>query len=84
MSGTNLTEGGRKHPPPSAAPGGRSPVLLGLSDKTKIVLFSNLSHFYFDLRPPGQDRGAKTRPQGQLGNANPRESPGGMIRLGID
>ena len=47
-------------------------MLLGLSDKTKITLFSKLSHFYFDLRPPGQDRGAKTRPQGQLECANPR------------
>ena len=46
------------------------------------AFFSKLSNFYFDLRPPGQtpgqDRGAKTRPQGQLEFANPRES------LGID
>ena len=41
-------------------------------DKAKITLFSKLSNFYFDLRPPGQDRGAKTRPQGQLECANPR------------
>ena len=31
----------------------------------------------FTLRPPGQDRGAKTRPLGQLECANPRGSPGG-------
>ena len=49
-----------------------------------LALFSKLSKFYFDLRPPpprgqtpGQDRGAKTRPQGQLECANPRGSPGG-------
>ena len=50
--------------------------------------FSKLSNFYFDLRPlgqtPGQDRGAKTQPQGQLECANPRGSPGGMVRLRID
>ena len=54
----------------------------------KIALFSKLSNFYFDLRPPGltpgQDRGAKTRPQGQLECANPWGSPGGMVRVGID
>ena len=54
-----------------------------LRDKAKIALFSKLSNFYFDLRPPGQtpgqDRGAKTRPQGQLECANPRGSPGGMV-----
>ena len=33
---------------------------------------------------PGQDRGAKTRPQGQLECANPRGLPGGVVRLGID
>ena len=33
---------------------------------------------------PGKDRGAKTRPQGQLECANPWRSPGGMVRLGID
>ena len=40
--------------------------------------FLKLSNFYFDLRPPtgqipGQDKGAKTRPQGQLECC---ESPG--------
>ena len=57
--------------------------------QSKIALFSKLSNFYFDLRPPppppgqtpgqtpGQDRGAKTRPQGQLECANPRGSPPG-------
>ena len=53
---------------------------------TKIALFSKLSNFYFDLRPrgltPGQDRGAKTRTQGQLECANPRG--GGGVGLGID
>ena len=34
--------------------------------------FSKLSNFYFDLRPPWQDKGAKTRPQGQLECADPR------------
>ena len=42
------------------------------------AFFSKLPNFYFDLRPlgqtPGQDRVAKTRPQGQLECA----------RLGID
>ena len=42
------------------------------------AFFSKLSNFYFDVRQtPGQDRGAKTRPQGQLECANPRGSPGG-------
>ena len=31
MFGSNFTEGGGKHPPPSAAPGRKSPVLLGLN-----------------------------------------------------
>ena len=49
------------------------------------AFFSKLLNFYFDLRPPsGQDRGAKTRPQGQLECANPQGLPGGMVRLGID
>ena len=52
-----------------------------LRDKAKIALFSKLSNFYFDLRPPGQDRGAKTRPQGQLECANPRGLPGGWSDL---
>ena len=53
------------------------------------AFFSKLSNFYFDVRPPGggggqspgQDRGAKTRPQGQLECANPRGSPGGRSGL---
>ena len=54
-----------------------------------MFFFSKLSNFYFDLRPPagktpGQDRRAKTRPQGKLECANPLGSPGGMVRLGID
>ena len=51
--------------------------------------FSKLSNFNLNLRPrgqtprqsPGQDRGAKTRPQGQLECANPRGSPGGWSGL---
>ena len=49
----------------------------------KIALFSKLSNFFFDLTPPpprgadpGQDKGAKTRPQGQLKCANPGGRPG--------
>ena len=45
--------------------------------QSKNRAFSKLSNFYFDLEPPGQDRGAKTRPQGQLECANPRGSLGG-------
>ena len=52
--------------------------------KQKSRFFSKLSNFYFDLRPPGQDRGAKTRPLGQQKGANPWGSPGGMVRPGID
>ena len=55
MSGSSLTEGGGKHP--SAALGGKSPVLLGLRDKAQIALFSKLSNFYFDLRPQGRPPG---------------------------
>ena len=52
----------------------------------KIELFSKLSNFFFDLRPPGgqtsgQDKGVKTRPQGQLECANSRGSPGGWSGL---
>ena len=60
-------------------------AIICLRDKAKIALFSKLSNLFFDLRPPGQNRGAKTRPQGQLECANSRGSPGGgMIMLGID
>ena len=41
------------------------------------AFFSKLSNVYFDLRPPGQDRVAKTRSLGQLECANPQGSPGG-------
>ena len=34
MFGSNRTEGGGKHPP-SVAPGGKSPVLLGLSYRSQ-------------------------------------------------
>ena len=58
-------------------------LLICLGDKPKIALFSKLSNFYFDLRTPGtnprQDRGAKTRPQGQLECANPRGRRGGGL-----
>ena len=44
------------------------------------AFFSKLSNFYFKTpsggQTPGQDRGAKTRPQGQLECANPLGSPG--------
>ena len=43
MSGSGLTEGSGKHPP-SAAPGGKSPVLLGLKDKLGLQL-SHTAHF---------------------------------------
>ena len=54
----------------------------------KIALFE-IIELFFDLRPPGgqtpgQDKGAKTRAKGQLECANPRGSPCGMVRLGID
>ena len=86
ISGSNLTEGG-EHPHMP-----KSSVFLGLSDKAKIALFSKLSNFCFDLRPPGQtpgqDRGAKTRPQGQLEsrdlNVRIPKVARGMVRLGID
>ena len=52
--------------------------------KQKSLFFSKLSNFYFDLRPPGQDRGAKTRPQEQLECANPRRLPRAVVRLEID
>ena len=52
------------------------------------TFFSKLSNFYLDLRPlgqiPGQDRGAKTRPQGQLECANPRGLPGGGGWSGLE
>ena len=35
MSGSNFTEGGVENTPLSAAPGGKSPVLLGLMQKIK-------------------------------------------------
>ena len=51
-------------------------LLNCLRDKAKIALFSKLSNFYFDLRPPGQtpgqDRGAKPRPLRQLECTHPR------------
>ena len=57
----------------------RKELLLNcLRDKAKISLY---------FKTPGQDKGAKTRPQGQLECANPQGSPGGgggMVRLGID
>ena len=60
-------------------------LLICMSDKANIALFSKLSNCYFDVRPPGQipgqDRGAKTRPQGPLECANPRGSPGGWSGL---
>ena len=45
------------------------------------AFFQNYRNFYFDLRlppghTPGQERGAKTRPQRQLEWANPQGSLG--------
>ena len=58
-------------------------LLIFFRDKAKIALFSKLSNFYFHLRPlgqtPGQDRGAKTRPQGATKMC---ESPGVAQRGG--
>ena len=56
-------------------------MLLGLHDKAKIAHYRI---FILIQDPHGQDKGAKTRPQGQLESANPWGSPGGMVRLGID
>ena len=47
--------------------------------QSKNRAFFKIIEFYFDLRTPGQDKGAKTRPQGQLECANPWGLPvGGM------
>ena len=47
MSGSNLTgEGDRKHLP-SAAPGGKSSVLLGLSNRQKSRFFFKIIEFLF-------------------------------------
>ena len=58
--------------------------LFERQSKNRVVFLKMI----FDLRPPGttpgQDGGAKTRPQGQQECANPRGMPGGMVRLGID
>ena len=60
-------------------------ICLRDNESKNRAFFSKLSKFHFDLRPPGrQDRGAKTRPQGQLECANPRGSSGEMVGLGID
>ena len=41
MSGSNFAEGGGQHPPPSAVPGAKSQVLLGLKRAIKATLFSD-------------------------------------------
>ena len=46
MSGSNLTCGGGKHPS-SAAPGGKSPVLLGLIEKKDRMFLKRLQLFFF-------------------------------------
>ena len=53
---------------------------------TQLFKRQSKNHAFFSKlsKTPGQDRGAKTRPLGQLGCANPRGSPGGVVRLGID
>ena len=43
----------------------RAATLL-FEKQRKSRIFQNYRTFPFDLRPPGQERGAKTRPQGQL------------------
>ena len=58
-------------------------LFMGQSENS---VFSKLSNFHFDLRPPPpadprEDRGAKTRIQVQLECANPRGSPGGWSGL---
>ena len=66
--------------------------LFKRQSKNRAFVSSKLSNSYFDLQPPGttpgqipgQEGGAKTQPQGRLECANPRGSPGGMVRLGID
>ena len=66
----------------------RAPIHLFKRQSENRAFVSKLSNLYFDLRPPGQtpgqDRGAKTRPQGQLECVNPGDRLGGMVRLGID
>ena len=67
-----------------------------LRDKAKIALFSKLSNFYSDLRPPranprqthGQDKSENPTP-GELECVNPQQSPWGggggeVVRLEID
>ena len=52
--------------------------------QSKNRAFFKIIELLLRFRPPWQDRGAKTRPHGQLECANPRRTPGGMVRLGID
>ena len=47
---------------------GKELLLICLRDKAKIALFSKLSNFYFDLRPPGQTPG---RPPGKTEERKP-------------
>ena len=48
-----------------------------LRDKAKIALFFKIIELLLWFKTPGQDRGAKTRSQGQLECANPGGRPGG-------
>ena len=48
-----------------------------LRDKAKIALFFKIIELLLWFKTPGQDRGAKTRPQGQLECANAQGSSGG-------
>ena len=55
---------------------------ISLRDKAKIALFSKLSNFYFDLRPPGADPRAKQRSENPTPGAtrmceSPRVARGG-------
>ena len=45
--------------------------------QSKSRTFKKILNLYFNSRPPGQDRGVKTRPQGQLECANPPGLPRG-------
>ena len=57
-------------------------LLICSSNNAKIVLFSKLSNFYFDLRlphsrPTGKTGERKPNPRGSLECANSQGSPGG-------
>ena len=51
--------------------------LLNRQSAYLLRFFQNYRTFTLILDPPVQNRGVKTRPQGQLECANPRGRPGG-------